>query len=543
MSLQYKALTVKVIPETFELLSRQLSPNEFTLQRAESYNQVKEILSQGVPDIVFLALAEDEGDPYKLCLALSKAGAAVLVISKTPTRQVLIDSAKHGAIDMLVSPLHPEVLLKKIESSLIKTGKKSLPEGIKLKLDFENANTPFEKVKVLIKKVDKLLALPFSVIKIIKLCNDPSSNTTDIEKPIKSDPAIAAMILRRANSAAYGGMGPVRTIQRAIVRIGMRSTRNIAASFSVLKLFSKEDKNLGFNRTWFWIHSLTTGICAQLLATELNFKHPEDAFIAGLLHDIGKMILDDFMNDDYCRVLQMANTEGIPIRVAEQSAFDVSHAYIGSKVAKTWEFPSTIVEAIEKHHRYTQLADVSSVTSMSAVVCIANHISKAIQSGNGGDFLVDAAALPLWSSLSKSLPWERIVDEVIKELRSFVEVLEIPPEHVQITSPEDTGKVAGIFLPHKINYGKLLWIALYRKGFKIIKFSSFSEQVLARNKFDFVIGDLSSVEKPEDIKEFQDKLAKLSDKYIILPSNDINNNPCNLDFFWLEKQIEKCIES
>ncbi|MGD9161821.1 MAG: HDOD domain-containing protein [Desulfobacteraceae bacterium] len=540
MSLQFNALAVKLIPESFEILSRQLSPNEFTLQRAETYNQVKEILTQGIPDIVFLALADDEVDPYKLCLVLSKAGAAVLVISKTPTRQVLINSAKHGAIDMLVSPLHPEILSDKIESALIKTGRKPLPEGVKLKIDFENAKTPFEKVKVLVKKVDKLLALPFSVIKIIKLCNDPSSNTSDIERPIKSDPAIAAMIMKRANSAVYGGMGPVKSIQLAIVRIGMRSTRNIAASFSVLKLFSKKDKNLGFNRTWFWMHSLTTAICAQLLAAELKHKHPEDAFIAGLLHDIGKMILDDFMHDEYYRVLQKANTESIPIRNAEMSMFDVGHAYIGSKLAKIWEFPSVIVEAIERHHHYSQLVSVNTATSMTSLICVANHMAKALQIGNGGDFLADIRALPLWNSFPKSFPWEKIIDEVFKELRSFIEVLEIPPEHVQITTPKSTGKEVGIFLPHEINYGKLFEIALYRKEFKIIKFSSFNDPVIANKKFDFVVGDFSSVEKVTDIKDFQKKLSKLSDKYIILPATDKDETPYNLDFFWLEKQIEKC---
>ncbi len=543
MSLQFRALTVGVIPESFEILSRQLSPNEFTLDRAENYKQVKEILTKGIPDIVFLSLAKDEVDPLKLCLALSKAGAAVLVISKTPTRQALINSARHGAIDMLVSPLQSEVLSKKIESALIKTGKKPLPEGLKLKLDFENAKSPFEKVKVLIKKVEKLLALPFAVVKIIKLCNDPSSNTGDIEKPIKSDPAIAAMIMKRANSAAYGGMGPVRSIQRAIVRIGMRSTRNIAASFSVLKLFSKEDKNLGFNRTWFWIHSLTTGICSQLLAADLKFKHPEDAFIAGLLHDIGKMILDDFMNDEYYRALTMTNTESIPIRNAEMSVFDVSHAYIGSKVAKAWEFPSSIVEAIEKHHHYAQLANASGATSLSAIVCAANQMAKAIQAGNGGDFLADTASLPLWNSLSKSLHWEKIVDKVFEELRSFVDVLEIPPEQIQITAPKDTGKEVAIFLPHEINYGELLQIALYRKGYKTIKFSSFSDPATADKKFDFVVGDLSSVEKTDEIKEIQKKLAEMSDKYIILPATDKNKKTFNLDFFWLERQIEKCTEN
>ena len=543
MSFKFKALAVGVLPESFEIISRYLSPNEFILHGAENYKQVKEILTQGIPDIVFLALAKDEVDPFKLCLALSKAGAAVLLISKTPTRQVLINSAKHGAVDLLVSPLHPEVLSEKIESALIKAGKKALPEGIKLKLDFENATTPFEKVKVLIKKVDKLLALPFTVIKIIKLCNDPSSNPRDIERPIKSDPAVAAMIIKRANSAFYGGMGPVKSMQRAIVRLGMRSTRNIAASFSVLKLFPKEDKNLGFNRTWFWMHSLTTGICAQLLAAELKIKHPEDAFIAGLLHDIGKMVLDDFMNDEYYQALQKANTEGIPIRNAEMSIFDVSHAYIGSKVAKTWEFPPIIIEAIERHHHYSKFADVSIAKSMSAIVCIANHMAKAVQAGNGGDFLAEMAALPLWNSLPKNLPWEKIVDKVFEELKSFIEILEIPPEQVQITAPKDSGREAGIFLPHEINYGELLRIALYRKGFRTTTFSSFSSPFITDKKYDLVVADLSSVKKAGDVKNFQEKLADISDKTIIMPATDKNKNPFNLDFFWFEKQIEKHTES
>ena len=138
---------------------------------------------------------------------------------------------------------------------------------------------------------------------------------------------------------------------------------------------------------------------------------------------------------------------------------------------------------------------------------------------------------------------EILVDEVFKELGSFIEVLEIPPEQVQITAPEDSGKVVGIFLPHEISYGELLQIALYRKGFKAIKFSSFSDQALTKNKFDFNIGDLSSVEKPAEIKEFQESLDKLSDKCIILPSTDKDGKPYNLDFFWLEKQIEKCSET
>ena len=376
-------------------------------------------------------------------------------------------------------------------------------------------------------------------MKIIKLCNDPKSNTSDIEIPIKSDPAVAAMVIKRANSAIYGGMGPVRSIPRAIIRLGMRSTRNIAASFSVLKLFVKEDKNLGFNRTWFWMHSLATGICAQLLASELNFKYPEDAFIAGLLHDIGKMIMDDFMSDEYYRALKMANTEGIPIRKAESSLFDVNHAYIGSKVAKTWEFPPIIVDAIEKHHHYTQLANMGNVVSMNDIVCVANQMAKAIQAGNGGDYLVEPAALPLWKFLPENISWENIVDKAFEELRSFIEVLEIPPDQIQITVPKSTEGEVGIFCPHEINYGTILRIALYRKGFKSTKFSSLFDPSVTDRKYSFIICDLTSMEDKGDIKELQSKIGKISDKVIILPATDKNGNPNTLDLFWLEKQIEK----
>jgi putative nucleotidyltransferase with HDIG domain len=426
-----------------------------------------------------------------------------------------------------------------VDGALIKSGKRSLPEEIELKLDFGSAKTPSDKIKILVKNVEKLLALPFAVVKIIHLCNDPSANAKDLERPIKSDPAFTAMIMRRANSAAYGGMGQAKTIQRAIVRIGLRSTRNIAASFSVFKLFSKEEKSFGFNRVWFWIHSLTTGICAQVLATLLKYKQPEDAFIAGLLHDIGKMILDDFMNTEYHKVLLKSNTEGIPMRMAEQSVFDVSHTNVGSRVARTWEFPSKISDSIGRHHQYKQLADSGSPLSMDAIVCIANQMAKAAQAGSGGDHLVEAEALALWTLLPEGLPWKRIMEKVFEELKSYTDILEIPPDQFQITVPEQEKGRAGIFIPNKINYGDLLQIALDRQGFQTLKFSSLDDPVIQGKDFNLVIGDLRSVQKDDEIEKMREGMSKISDKSIVLPPANEKGEPFNLDFFWLETQLNK----
>ncbi len=542
MSVPYRVMSVGIQPESLEILNRQLSPKEYNLEKAEDLVQVKEILKQGIPDIIFLSTEIKAFDPFKLCLTLSRAGVAVLMISEAPTRQMLIKAAKHGAMDLLVSPLQPGSLESKIDRALIKTGKKSLPEDLELKMDFGYAETPSEKVKVLVKNVQKLLALPFAVIKIIRLCNDPSANAKDLEIPVKSDPAVTAMIMQRANSAAYGGMGQAKTIQRAIVRIGMRSTRNIAASFSVFKLFSKEEKNFGFNRVWFWIHSLTTGICAQLLATLLKYKQPEDAFIAGLLHDIGKMVLDDFMNEEFHKALLTANVEGIPMRMAEQSVFNVSHAYVGSKVAGTWGFPSLVAETIGRHHRYTKLADEGERLSMEAIVCIANQMAKALQAGSGGDHLAEREALPLWCSLPDRLPWKKMTEKVFDELKSYTDILEIPPDQFQITVPENEKGQVGIFVPKRLNYGALLEIAMYRQGFQPVKFSSLEDPAIKGKKLDLVIGDLSSIENDDEAEKLQEGMAMISDKSIILPRIDEKERPFNLDFFWLETQLKKAFE-
>ncbi len=542
MSPIYKAISVGIGPDSLETLKEILPREEFDFRSAQDLAGMKEILKQGVPDIVFIAMESKEHDPYKMCLALSKAGAGVIMVSEVPTRQILIEAAKHGAMDLFVLPLQAGSLRPKIDRVLIKKGKKGLPEGQELKFDFGNAKTSSEKIKVLIKNVKELLSLPFAVVKIIRLCNDPSANARDLEIPVKSDPAITAMIMKRANSAAYGGMGQIRSIHRAIVRIGMRATRNIASSFSVFKLFSKDEKNFGFNRVWFWIHSLSTGICAQVLATLCKYRQPEDAFIAGLLHDIGKMVMDDFLNEEFHKALLTANTENIPMRLAERSVFGVHHAYIGSKVAGSWRFPLTIVETIGRHHRYAELTKNGDTLTLEAIVCMANQMAKAIQAGSGGDYLAEREALSLWGRLPNRLPWKKILEKVFEELKSYRDILEIPPDQFQLAIPDEERGIAGIFVPGTVNYGTLLQIALNRQGFQTISFSTLEDPAIKGKGLDLVLGDFSFIENDEKREKLQKEMTRITDKILILPYRDEKDRPFHLDFFWLETQIKKAFE-
>lgn len=530
-----KVISVGIQPGASEGLKRELSPPEFHFQSVEGLEELVEVLKKGIPDLVYISADMKRVDPFGLCSKLSHAGAGVLLISQSPTRELLIKAARHGAMDVLVFPFQRGSVGSKTDRALIRTGKKAPPEGLERKIDFGTAKTPFNKVKLLVMLVKEVLALPFAVVKIIRLCNDPSSNAGDLEKPVMSDPAIAAMIMQRANSAAFGGIGRISGIQTAVMRIGMKATRNIAASFSVFKLFSKEEKSFGFNRVWFWVHSLATGICAQVLATLLKYRHPEDAFLAGLLHDIGKMVLDDFMSQEFEKALSMANAQCIPMWKAEKTIFEANHSYVGSKIAEAWGFPPVVAEGIGRHHFYEN--GETGELSIGGIVCLANQMAKALGAGSGGDHLAEREAAAMWKRFPKGLPWGKIVEKVVQELQAYTDVLEIPPEQFEMELPAEKKGKAGIFLPRATNNGILLQIALEREGFETVPFSSLDQKTL-KDGFSLIIGDFTRLENSETAVQLQKVLSSLTEKTIIVPPVDEKNRPTNLDFFWLESQLK-----
>jgi putative nucleotidyltransferase with HDIG domain len=535
---EHKVIVAGAQQEWLDVIASQLSANEFHLESAGSLEELSGALKKGVPDLMVLAMGFQGTDPLVLATRLSKAGVAVLMISETPTRETLIQAAKHGAIDFLVVPLQPDTVAGKIERALVKTGKKAPPEGLAHRIDFGYAKTPFDKAKVVVQKVKEVLALPFAVVKIIQLCNDPSASAKELEKPVLSDPAIAAMIMQRANSAAFASIGRTTSIQRAIMRIGMRATRNVAASFSVFKLFSKEEKSFGFDRILFWVHSLTTGICSHALASMMKYPQPEDAFLAGLLHDIGKMVLDDFLNEEFDKVLRMSYQDDLPVRLAEQSIFEANHAYFGSKIASSWGFPQVIANGIGDHHQYQKVAASAGEQSIGAIVCMGNQMAKALLAGSGGDHLAEREGSPLWTRLPKGISWGDTIRKIIEELNAYAEILDIPPENFQIVLPQERRGKAGIFLQKESTYGPLLEIAMERQGYEPVLFSSLEDPQLKEGGMSLLVADLTTVEDESRASQFQEKIFSLTDKSVILFSTDEKKRPMNLDFLWLESQVK-----
>ena len=126
----------------------------------------------------------------------------MILLHKEPTREILIEAYKNGVSDLIVRPLSSDKILEKVEKALHSSGK-MLSEKEELEIDFSTATSPREKIEVVLGNINELLALPFAVIKLIRLCNSTTSTARDFERPVESDPAISAIIMRRATSATH----------------------------------------------------------------------------------------------------------------------------------------------------------------------------------------------------------------------------------------------------------------------------------------------------------------------------------------------------
>ncbi|MGE5671277.1 MAG: HDOD domain-containing protein [Fibrobacterota bacterium] len=198
--------------------------------------------------------------------------------------------------------------------------------------------------------IENLPTLPVMVQQIQKLINNPNSSMNQIGALISKDQAIAARVVRLVNSAFYGLGRKVSSIPQAIVVLGLNTVKNLVTGVSVIKMFETADKESLFNRDVFWLHSFGCAMGARLLAKSLGRSEPEDYFLAGLLHDIGVLILDQFFHDEFLSVLTFADGNNIDFHTAEQNVLGLTHCEAGAIVAEKWKIPDFLIQTIRYHH-------------------------------------------------------------------------------------------------------------------------------------------------------------------------------------------------
>lgn len=219
-----------------------------------------------------------------------------------------------------------------------------------------------------------LISLPEVCILVNSTIDDPNHTHKQLGDIISHDPSLTARILRIVNSAYYNFPNKIELVSRAISIIGEDDLRSLVLATSALELFDRIPNQL-VNMELFWQHSVFTGIVARLLSKQCNILHGERLFIAGLLHDIGKLILYYKEPEISQNVLiQAAQTSG-QIDDAEQALLGFTHADVGAALIEAWKLPDSLYHIILNHHQPLQAEDFQTETS---IVHIANAIVNAL---------------------------------------------------------------------------------------------------------------------------------------------------------------------
>ena len=238
--------------------------------------------------------------------------------------------------------------------------------------------TKINKIKSLTEKVIGLPTLPTVVSKMIELVDNPKTSARSLTNLISTDQALTAKILKLANSAYYGFPREIATVNLAVVVLGFNTVKDMGLSLSVMDAFKSANEDGIFEMSDFWEHSIGCAVGAKMLARSLGYRVSSEAFVAGLLHDMGKVVISQYLREDFKKIINKVYKERCDLRIAEIEVLGVTHAKVGAWLAKKWNMPKCIVHSIEFHHKpYRYLVDIDSLDiPISLKAEIVKNISK-----------------------------------------------------------------------------------------------------------------------------------------------------------------------
>jgi HD-like signal output (HDOD) protein/nitrogen-specific signal transduction histidine kinase len=279
-----------------------------------------------------------------------------------------------------------------------------------------------------------LPSLPHILMKLMAACNDENGSLGDIVDILTNDPSLCAKVLRMVNSAYYGLGSRVDGIDQAVAYLGTDAVKNIAVCSAVYQAFNTRKGDSAFNLKLFWWHSLKCALLSRIFAKEVAYGRPEEAFVAGLLHDIGKLVLWVNFPEKYTELIKQYEDRAEMLATGE-SQLGATHSQIGAWLLDRWKFPSLVADSAFYHHE--PLERIADALPLSQIVYTANMLSgKTADSREDG---IRVAKALLGSSSEQVLGFLALSDEALGEVaRSFGIEIEAPQEIGE--NPSDTDR-------------------------------------------------------------------------------------------------------
>ncbi len=450
------------------------------------------MILQYIPDIVFIEL------PH-ICIEQLAFAKRLRAYKRTKTIPIAgygekIDEMVKNGISQSGFTLYMERPLKfstllKVFGQMLKTQGKSFsapPEQTDKEKDLElilNSDAlPMQKIEAMVRHISALLAFPFTVAKVLQISQNEKSGASNLAQAIVSDPSISTHILKVANSVFFASANHrITSIKDAIVRIGFNETRKIVMGMHVMQLFKKESKNSGFDRVDFWYHSLIVGLISEKIAKLIGDINTETAFLVGLLHDLGIILLDEFLSPVFERALEQTASAGGHFIDVQTELFSVNHNDLIAGLFPLWKLPQDMTDAITMQFKLDTLGESLNTPGKKLAVCVAigSQIAKSVHVGRECDEFV----YPISDTYLKFAKLKSGVSKVF--IQNFYDDLAMYQSFLGLETRSFTPEIAGIEEPGNFTIALFtpqpsifipLEVHLRNAGFKLLYIQSLMQK-------------------------------------------------------------------
>ena len=447
-----------------KILTAGLMQANFMVIQADSLYTAGVKVNQYIPDVIILDITKSNIRDLLFLERLQKSvrtrGVSILV-SVTGEVHKGIDKAHNlvvgdtsggkmkaeSNVHIIEYPFHFADLLKEINTIMLHKKRK---RALQKKADMEPNRALGDKlfdfkvnVQTKLSKIESSLqhkwAFPYTVIKALDVIGSESVGCKELGKCIETDLAAATSIIRVANAVYYAKrQGRVSDVTDAVVRIGFHETRSLLACLALIDLSPELYKRYGFTRHEFWMHCLATAIIAEKLCNNCNYERPELAFVSGLIHDLGKIPLDNNFEQVFPHLLEHATSKVIPFFEAEQYLMGFTHADLAHYLTTMWNFPEGIALALLHHHDPEKIMNTRGKKDriLQESVYVANIFAKAINLGHSCDEVLGEIPNGMLVELKIPVgPEKKFFDSVLRPLKLFIDYLNLPKKDLLITKP------------------------------------------------------------------------------------------------------------
>lgn len=289
----------------------------------------------------------------------------------------------------------------------------------------------FDKISVLISKINSIPTLPTVACQVIEITADPNSSADDLAKVVTPDISLTTKLLKMANSPFFGAIRRVTSLQHAITVLGFKEVRNLIISAVIFESFMKAEKMGNYDIGKFWKHSFVCGLAAKVIAVDLK-KASNEFFVAGLIHDIGKLVIYITSPHDFFKLVETAKHLKLKFKAfeAEKGIVGMTHDEVGMRLLKKWLFPESLLTAIGFHHRLQETDRRSLLPVVVHIADIFAHLYEMQTAGGVDDPVMTETLYPdiikraqlygiVWDESDLSRLQQAFAESIEKEAAAF----------------------------------------------------------------------------------------------------------------------------